>query len=238
MHLTIIIPVWNEDSKISDDIGDVVQFVEKLNYSVELIIVDDGSRDNTSGIAEEVITPESLPLRLISYQPHRGKGYAVRKGVSESHGGYVMFIDSGRNVPFGYVNSGLELIKQKNCDIVMGSRYLPESIITKKLIWYRQITSRFFRIFANWYLKLPEIVSDTQCGFKIFKGDIARELFRECNSDGFVFDLEILLLALDRKYQICEIPIEWTCDRDSRLSLLRSFFPIFREIRKLKLRFL
>jgi dolichyl-phosphate beta-glucosyltransferase len=237
MHLSIIIPAWNEASKIANDISDIIHFVEKLNDAVELIIVDDGSKDDTSKIADEVLIPKSLQFRLISYHLHRGKGYAVRKGISESHGEHVMFIDSGRNVPLSYIISGLELIKQKKCDIVIGSRYLPGSVITKKLIWYRQITSSAFRLFTKWYLSLPEFVSDTQCGFKIFRGNIARELFKECNSDGFVFDLEILLLALGRNYQICEIPLEWRCDRDSRLSLFHSFFPIFRELRRLKLRF-
>ncbi len=238
MHLTIVIPAWNEAGKIADDIREIAHFVENINYPVELIIVDDGSEDNTSQIAKEVIVPDSLEIRAIKYTPHRGKGYAVRQGISESYGDYVMFMDSGRNVPVEFINSGLELIEQKKCDVLMGSRYLPESVIRKRLRWYRRVTSTVFRKFVKWYLNLPAFVTDTQCGFKIFRGYIARELFKHGKSDGFVFDLEIILLALESKYRICEFPIEWTCDRDSRLSLVRSFFSIISELRRLKLRFL
>ena len=238
MHLTIVIPAWNEAVKIADDIREIAHFVEIINYPVELIIVDDGSEDNTSQIAKEVIVPDSLEIKAIKYTPHRGKGYAVQQGVSESYGDYVMFMDSGRNIPVEFINSGLELIEQKNCDVLMGSRYLPESVIRKRLIWYRRVTSTVFRIFVKWYLKLPAFVTDTQCGFKIFRGNIARELFKHGKSDGFVFDIEIILLAIEKKYRICEFPIEWTCDRDSRLSLVQSFFSIISELRRLKLRFL
>jgi dolichyl-phosphate beta-glucosyltransferase len=237
MYLSIVLPAWNEAIKIADDIGELAQYSKDINFSIELIIVDDGSDDHTAQLVEEVTVPDSLEIRAISYTPHRGKGYAVRKGISESCGDYVMFMDSGQNVPVKFVNSGLKLIEQKECDILIGSRYLPESVIKKRLIWYRRIISNMFRIFVKWYLTIPVFLTDTQCGFKFFRGDIARELFKQSMSDGFIFDLEIILLATEKNYKICEFPIEWTCDRDSRLSLIRSFIPIFREIRRLKLRF-
>jgi len=234
MHLTIVIPAWNEACKIVDDIREISAFAKESTYPIELIIVDDGSEDNTAKIAEEVSTPDSLEKRVIRYTPHRGKGYAVRRGISESSGDIVIYMDSGRNVPVETINSGLKLLEQKKCDILSGSRFLPESVIRKKLIWYRRITSIIFRKYVKWYLKLPDLISDTQCGFKLFKGDIARELFENCLSDGFVFDLEIILLAMKKECQICEFPIEWTCDRDSRLSLIPSAAPIFRELYRLR----
>jgi len=237
MHLSIIIPAWNEAGKIADDIGEIVQYAKNINFLLELIIVDDGSEDNTAQIAEEVTVSDSVEIRVIRYTRHRGKGYAVRKGISESCGYYVMFMDSGQNVPVEFISSGLKLIEQKRCDMLIGSRFLPESVIKKRLIWYRRVISYIFRIFVKWYLNLPVSVTDTQCGFKIFRGNIARELFNQSESNGFIFDLEIILLALDKKYQICEFPVEWTCDRDSRLSLIRSFIPIISDLKRLKLHF-
>jgi len=234
MYLSIIIPVWNEAGKIADDIRDVVQFAKDYGAPIELIIVDDGSDDNTSEIADECSNTESLRKRVIRYTKHRGKGYAVRKGMGESKGQLVMFMDSGQNVPVKFIKSGILQIEKENCDILIGSRYLPASVIKKKLIWYRQVTSLFFRKVVKWYLNLPLYISDTQCGFKFFKGDVARELFRDCRSDGFIFDLEIILRALKKDYKICDFPIEWHCDRDSRLSLFQAFFPIFRELRQLR----
>jgi len=238
MDLSIIIPAWNEANKIADDIRDISQFANNYDTPLELIIVDDGSKDNTSQIAKDTSVTNMLTKRVINYKPHRGKGYAVRKGIGESIGRMVIFIDSGQNVPLAFINSGIELIEKENCDIAIGSRYLPSSIIKKKLIWYRLFISRLFRLVVRRYLKLPPYISDTQCGFKIFRGEIARSLFGLNKSDGFTFDLEIILRAMEKKYKICEFPIEWTCDRDSRLSLIQSFFSIYSELRDLKKHFL
>ena len=219
MQLSIIIPAWNEAGKIAGDIREISLYIKNVNPSTELIIVDDGSSDNTAEIAENAADYDSFDIKVIRYSPHRGKGCAVRKGILE------------------FITSGLKLIKQRSCDILIGSRYLPESVIKKKLIWYRRLISYIFRQNVKRYFHLPEFVTDTQCGFKFFKGDIARELFGKSGSDGFIFDLEIILLALEKKYKICEFPIEWRCDRDSRLSLVRSFIPILRDLRKLKQHF-
>jgi dolichyl-phosphate beta-glucosyltransferase len=234
MFLSIIIPVWNEAAKIADDIQEIAKFADEENFPLELIIVDDGSEDNTSQIANDTPVAKSLKKRVIRYPDHRGKGYAVRKGISESKGELVMFMDSGQNVPVKFINSGIKLVEQENCDILIGSRYLPTSVIKKKLIWYRQLTSIVFRKVVKWYLKLPLPISDSQCGYKFFKGDLARNLFSDCQSNGFIFDLELILLAQKKEYKICEFPIEWRCDRDSRLSLSRAFLPIFKELRELK----
>jgi dolichyl-phosphate beta-glucosyltransferase len=143
-------------------------------------------------------------------------------------------MDSGQNVPLEFIDKGIKKIKENDCDILIGSRYLPESIIKKKLIWYRYFTSRWFKKMVKLYLQIPDSISDTQCGFKIFKGEPARQLFENCRSDGFIFDLEIILIALKKKFKICEFAIEWTCDRDSRLSLLKAILPVYKDLRKLR----
>ena len=133
MQLSIIIPVWNEAQKICDDIYTIIQYTEKHQIKSELIIVDDGSIDDTAKKAKQIHIPESLQLRIISYQPHRGKGHAVRTGILESSGDYVAYIDSGCNVPLNHSETGIKMIEQKRCDIVIGSRFLPESVIKKKI---------------------------------------------------------------------------------------------------------
>ena len=234
MYLSIIIPVWNEANKISADIREIIRYADGHDLSIEVIIVDDGSEDNTYYIANETAVPEYLKKKVLQYTPHRGKGYAVRRGIAESKGELVMFMDSGQNVPMEFIDKGIKQIEENECDILIGSRYLPESIIKRKLIWYRHFTSRWFRKIVKLYLQIPDSISDTQCGFKIFKGIPARQLFKNCRSDGFIFDLEIILMALKEKFKICELAIEWTCDRDSRLSLLKAFLPVFKDLRKLR----
>lgn len=237
MNLSIIIPAWNEASKIEADILENSRFLEGNSIPGEIILVDDGSADGTAKIAKQVQIASTITLEVITYSPHRGKGFAVRKGILASKGEIVMFMDSGLNVPLKFINTGLKLLKEDRYSIIMGSRHLKESIILKNLVWFRQITSLLFRKFIKIYLGLPHCLTDTQCGFKLYKGDIARKLFAECKSDGFLFDIEIILLALKRDIQIVELPIEWTCDRDSRLSLFNTLFPLLKELKRLNKKF-
>jgi dolichyl-phosphate beta-glucosyltransferase len=115
----------------------------------------------------------------------------------------------------------------------MGSRRLAGSIIHKDLIWYRRISSTLFRKIAKIYLKIPPALTDTQCGFKMYKGTVARKLYGQCISEGFMFDVEIILRAEKLAYRMKEFPIEWTCDRDSRLSFANTP-AILRELKLIK----
>ena len=112
-------------------------------------------------------------------------------GIGDSRGDYVMFMDSGGNVPPSYIARGLNMIKTGKCEIAMGSRKLRDSKIHKHLSWYRRISSFLFRKLVKLYLNMPSHLTDTQCGFKMYKGEVARELYRQCVSEGFTFDLEI-----------------------------------------------
>jgi dolichyl-phosphate beta-glucosyltransferase len=233
MDISIIIPVLNEEKKIANDILATSAFLVDAELSGEIIIVDDGSTDASSRVAIQCDVPESVSLKIIRYEYHRGKGHAVRMGITDSRGDYVMFMDSGGNVPLYYISSGLELITNGHCHIAMGSRKLPQSNIRKNLVWYRRITSKIFALLVRYYFDLPENLTDTQCGFKLYNGEIARELYGDSLSDGFTFDLEIILRAKSAGYKMLEFPIEWSCDRDSRLSLF-STGKIFRELKRIK----
>ena len=237
IDLSIIIPVWNESKKIAQDIQLVDQFFNALELTGELIISDDGSTDNTINIAENFRNKIDCDLQIISDSEHKGKGFAVRSGILVSSGRNVLFMDSGGNVPLKYISIGIGLMERQNYSMIFGSRHLKESKIIKNLIWYRQITSFLFRRFVKYYLKMPPHLTDTQCGFKIFNGDIARDIFSQCEMDGFLFDLEVLLLAIKNNYRFAEFPIEWQCDRDSRLSVSGSFQNVLRDLKILRKRF-
>jgi dolichyl-phosphate beta-glucosyltransferase len=235
MDLSIVIPVFEESNKIGRDIEAASAFLDSKHLTGEIIVVDDGSSDNTAEAAESVgHLPSGIDLKVIRYDDHRGKGYAVRAGIKKASGEYVMFADSGCCVPYGNVLEGLRLLKSGACDIAHGSRKLPESKIKTPQNRHRRIYSAIFHWFVTSAIKIPSEFSDTQCGFKIYRGDVARGLYGRCISDGFMFDVEIILRAQKQGYRIKEFPIEWTCDRDSRFSLIRGFRQILFELITIK----
>jgi len=234
MDISIVIPALNESTKIAFDIEMAATFLQGNNFQGEIIIVDDGSTDGTSKVAKNVKVPQSVILKVIRNEQHHGKGYAVRAGIKETSGEYVMFADSGYCVPYGNALLGLEMLKDGTCDIAHGSRKLIESDIQKSQPWRRRISSRLFKWLIKKLLQIPTDLTDTQCGFKIYKGDVARELYSRCESCGFMFDIEIILRAQKQGYRIKEFPIEWTCDPDSRLKLMRTSWPVISELRAIK----
>ena len=234
MNLSIIIPAFEEQKKIARDILAAAEFLNGNQLAGEIIVVDDGSRDATAAVAESVETPPGARLKVTRYDQNKGKGFAIRTGVLASQGEYVMFADSGLCVPYQNALRGLSLIKSGVCEIAHGSRRLSASTILNPQAWQRRVSARLFRWLVIYGMKIPSHLTDTQCGFKIYRGDVARELYGECHTDGFMFDIEIILRALRKGYRIQEFPIAWTCDRDSRLSLTRSPQWILSELKMLK----
>lgn len=230
MDLSIIIPVFNESRKIARDIEAASAFLLINNLKGEIIVVDDGSRDITFEVANDVTVSEKIQFRVIRYDQHRGKGFAVRTGIKASSGTFVMFTDSGCCVPYDYAMTALQMMKSNECDIAHGSRKLKESRILIPQSWLRRIYSKLFRWLIIVVMKVPARFSDTQCGFKIYRGIVARELYGACATDGFMFDVEIILRALQRKFQIKEFPIEWTADPDSRTTQTLNVKELFAEL--------
>ena len=231
MDLSIVIPAYEESGKIARDIQAAADFFTAHDITGEIIIVDDGSKDVTAETAKNVEVSPDVKLKTIRYEHHRGKGYAVRSGIEQTSGKYVMFADSGCCVPYEDTLRGLELLKKDACDIAHGSRKMRECHIEKAQSLYRRICSKIFHWFVIRDMNIPPELTDTQCGFKIYRGDVARRLYSECVADGFAFDIEIIMRAQKEGYRIKEFPLDWTCDPDSRLSPPRSLGCILKELR-------
>jgi dolichyl-phosphate beta-glucosyltransferase len=234
MDISVVIPVYNEGRKIDMDIRMAAQFMEMNQIAGEIIISDDGSTDNTLEIPQSIFDKSSVPIRIIKGGKHYGKGYAVRSGILEAQGEIILFIDSGACVYYEDILPGIDLIKTRACSIVHGSRFMLGSHITRKKQWYRRLLSYSFRKFIHTWVKVPFDLTDTQCGLKIYEKAVARELYEQCVTRGFMFDIEIILRAEKAGYTIKEFPITWAADLDSRLLISRTFFNMISELRKIK----
>ena len=234
MDLSIIIPVLNESKKIRNDILAVSQFLSENKIEGEIIVVDDGSNDDTIDVAKNVEVDSKVSLHVLNQKNHRGKGFAVKTGVLKSIGKFVLFIDSGLCVSLEHILTGLKTLQDKNCDIAHGSRFLRESIIIRPHLRSRRISSALFRRLFKTLFNIPSELTDTQCGFKIYKGEVARKLYADCFTDGFMFDIETILRAKKNNFRIKEFPIEWKADLDSRLSQVRMPFNVFLELVRIK----
>ncbi len=217
MDISIVIPAFNEEKKIGFDVQVAAVFIDEEALLGEVIVVDDGSTDNTADEAQNAMLPSSVERNIIRLDKNRGKGFAVKAGILASKGNVVLFADSGTCVPYPNALAQIKRIRGGELDIAMASRRLKETKIHRNRSLKRRLLSSFFRLVARIITGVPNRFSDTQCGFKIYRGEIARELFVKCKTTGFLFELEVLLRALKRGYRIEEFPVEWTCDLDTRL---------------------
>jgi len=230
LDLSIIIPVFNEAKKIQTDIEAASEFLMAEGLSGEIIVVDDGSTDDTVACAKSIQIDPKVNLTVISYTENKGKGHAVKTGVKASQGQYVMFADSGLCIPYNNALRGLTSLRQGKFDIANGSRKHRDSNIKRKANAFRRFLSSCFRNVIYLFLGIPRHFTDTQCGFKIYKGDVARELYAQCQTDGFLFDIEIILLALKRNAKVMEFPVQWSSDPDTRVFPHRTVFKILTEL--------
>jgi len=233
VDLSIVIPAYNEAHKIARDIEAASAFLLAHKFSGEIIIADDGSSDRTALVAEEINPPPGVELRALSLE-HRGKGSAVRQGMQATRGDVAMFADSGVCIPYDDALPMIAAIRVGQCEIAHASRKMKGSVIDRSQTLYRRMLSWGFRRAVLMYMSLPGHLTDTQCGFKVYRGDVARELYGQCLTDGFMFDLEILMRARKKGYRVAEFPVHWACDPDSRLKPSKILGSTISELRAVK----
>jgi dolichyl-phosphate beta-glucosyltransferase len=217
VDISIVIPAFNEEKKIGHDVKAAAAFIDEEAVPGEVIVVDDGSTDNTAEEAQSAQIPSAVGRNVIKLDKNQGKGYALKTGILATNGDVVLFADSGTCVPYSNALPQIERIQGGDLDIAMASRRLKDTVIRRNRSLKRRMLSLFFRMVARIITGVPNRFSDTQCGFKVYRGDVARELFGKCKTTGFMFELEVLLRALKRGYRVEEFPVEWTCDLDTRL---------------------
>lgn len=233
MKLSIIIPAFEESGKISNDIFIADEYLRDEGISGEIIVVDDGSSDKTFDTALGTKSKISSSLRVIKNEVNCGKGCSIKKGVEAAEGEFILYTDAGSTVPLKFASLAIKMIEERPCEIVHGSRKLKESVIIIKQDADRRVISDLFLKFVKSFLKIPSSLTDTQCGFKIYKKEAAKKLYSELITERFVFEIELIKRAQNHEYRIEEIPIEWKCDRDSRISFLFTPWNVIAELLKI-----
>ena len=234
MSLSIVYPAFDEEKKISSDIVRAAEFLKSNQIEGEIIIVDDGSSDKTYEVAEEAKSEIETDLIIIRHKSNLGKGFAVKSGVLNASKELILYSDVGGIVPLEQAFIGIKTLESGEADIVHGSRKLPESKIIKEQDTDRQVASWIFNTFFKRFLGVPKELTDTQCGFKIYKNQVGKSLFSKLQTAGFLFEIEIILRAIREDYKIIEFPLSWECDRDSRINLLKTTPEVIKEVFNIK----
>lgn len=226
VDLSIVVPAYNEELRLRPTLDRLHAFLSTQPLRYEVIVVDDGSKDGTCGVVEQAMT-EIPHLRLLRQTPNRGKGAAVRMGMLGARGQIRVMCDADCSMPPEQLPRLLAPITSCRTEIAIGSRYAEGSKSDIKQPFYRIWWSRL----ANKVIQRSLVpgVRDTQCGFKAFTAEAARDLFRRAKIDGWAFDLEILALARRRGFAIEEVGVEWTDDRRSRINPLKDMWKVIRE---------
>jgi dolichyl-phosphate beta-glucosyltransferase len=214
--ISLVIPAYNEVQRIATTVLDAVGYFRERSRACEIIVSADGN-DGTREAAQ-ALAVEHPQIRVIGSSQRRGKGYGIRQGVRLAIGDVIGFTDADNKTPISEFDK-IEPHLLAGADAVIGSRAMPGASIERAQPIYRRLGSRGFAIFMQAVVGLPGIV-DTQCGFKFFRGDVARDLFRRQQIDGYMFDVEILYIARLRGYRIEQVPVRWRDDGDSRLNLV------------------
>ncbi len=228
--VSVIIPAYNEERRIRKTLDAINNYFQNKPITRQIIVVDDGSSDRTAALTEKA-GKEICDLSVITYHPNRGKGYAVKKGVEACHGKYILFTDADNSTRIEEFDKFYPHLKEHG--VVIGSRYLPESLIVIRQPWYRVFIGRF----ANWLIQffLLDGLKDTQCGFKAFQHHAAKAIFSRLKVARFGFDIEVLAIARLLRLAIKEIPVSWYNSPESRVRPIKDALRTFVDLVYIKL---
>ena len=219
MNGSLVVPAYNEAGRIEDCVRSIAAWARTRpgGRTWEVLVVDDGSTDDTAARAERVAAEERLDLRLIAYSPNRGKGAAIREGVLASTGDPVLVSDVDLSTPLTEFSKLDERLTTH--PVAIGSRAIDEHLVRRRQPLHRVLLGKL----GNGMIQLFAVpgIRDTQCGFKLFRRDAAKTLFSESRIDRFAWDVEILYLARRRGLAITEVPVLWFNSPESKVRVVR-----------------
>ncbi len=232
MDLSIVIPCFNEQRRLPPTLGAIRAYAGSREIRSQLILVDDGSRDGTLSVMRAEAA-RHREVRVVAVAPNRGKGRAVAEGVRVARGDQVLITDADLSTPIEEL-SKLRAALERGADVAIGSRAAPGAREIDQPLHRRLMGKTFNRLVQT--LVLPGF-HDTQCGFKLFRGEVAHRLFRGLVTEGFAYDVEVLVRALDAGWRVEEVPVRWFNAGASTVAPLRASAAMLRDLLRLRVHF-
>ena len=227
---SIVLPAYNESERIAATLGKIFAYAERNGWKCEVIVVNDGSQDDTAEIVRQSAA-EHPNLSLLENPGNRGKGYSVRNGMLHARGDILLFSDADLSSPIAEAEKLLTAIKS-GADVAIGSRWLKTELQIQRQPLYRQLFGRIFNLLLRMVLGLK--FKDTQCGFKAFTRGAAQCLFPLQRIERWAFDPELLYLAKRFRLSVQEVPVEWSHREGTRIHPLRDGIRMFWEVLKIR----
>ena len=226
--LTLVIPAFNEAARLPQSLVELQRHSSGWDFPYEIIVVIEPSSDHTVELAKAAA--KSFPeLKVIANPVHRGKGFAVRTGMLAANGELVFFTDSDLSTPLTDLDRAVALFKaQPDIDVIVGSRKHPDSQILQHQSPMRELMGNTFNRLVRALAGFKFL--DTQCGFKGFRADAAREIFERAQIDGFSFDVEVLLLAETMNFVVMEVPVHWSNSPESKVKVVGDSLKMLRDL--------
>lgn len=216
--LSIIIPAYNEEQRLPAAMYSVLQYLHARTYDFcEVLVVDDGSKDGTAAVVEKFRKTHPV-VKLVSNPGNRGKGFAVRHGMQVSRGDWVLFTDADLSSPIEELDKLWAAVEKSKADGAIGSRALDRKLVGVHQPKLREFSGRIFNLCMRIVTGLP--FKDTQCGFKLFSRRLTDIVKERQQLDGFGFDVELLFIARQHKFNVLEVPVRWNNAEGTKVSLL------------------
>jgi glycosyltransferase involved in cell wall biosynthesis len=232
-EVSIVIPAYNESERIVAPLNTVLEFISSSGQNAEVIVVDDGSSDDTATIAERAFAAmPNIPTNLIRYEKNRGKGFAVKTGLLAANADIALFSDADLSTPIEEMSKLVDPIANGECDVAFGSRALDRTLIGTHQPWRREQGGRVMNFIIRTMSGLP--FADTQCGFKAFNLTKFRPLLDVMKIDRFGFDVEFLFVADHHHLRLKEIPVRWNDVEGSKVSVFRDTRRMISELNQIR----
>jgi len=229
--LSVVIPAYNEETRLPATLERVFEYLRGRAEEGEILVVNDGSRDSTAGLARQFAASRASPrvaIRVLENPGNRGKGYSVRHGILEARLDWTLFSDADLSSPIEECEKLFAAAEAGGCEVAIGSRALDRSLIGVHQSVLRENAGRIFNLFVRLATGLP--FADTQCGFKLFRLRAAREIFGRLRLEGFGFDVESLYLARKLGFRAVEVPVRWNNAEGTKVRVLGDSLDMFLDL--------